>query len=130
MKIHQFFAIVSAFVLFLGVASANAAPWAGSGTSTDPYQIWNAADLNAIGADTAYYSSSFRLMADIDLAGITYTDAVIPYSDTIFTGVFDGDTHIIQSHNQYFRDQYKQPRPVWLFRRRPRRKRCPERRRH
>ncbi len=100
MKIHQFSAVVItsfAFVLFIGVTSANAAPWAGSGTSADPYQIWNANDLNAIGANTTYYGSCFKLMADINLGGITYTDAVIPYSDTTFTGVFDGNTHIISN---------------------------------
>jgi hypothetical protein len=96
MKTRQFSAIV-AFLLFLSVTSTNAAPWAGSGTTDDPYRIWNAADLNAIGANTTYYSSYFRLMADIDLTGIAYTDAVIPYSSTTFTGVFDGNTHIISS---------------------------------
>jgi|GEM_PF-1650467 len=85
------------FVLCLAATSAKAAPWAGSGTSADPYQIWNANDLNAIGANTTYYSSSFILMADINLAGITYTNAVIPYSSTTFTGVFDGNTHIISN---------------------------------
>lgn len=96
MKIRQFSTIIT-ISLFLGVVSVNAAPWAGSGTSADPYQIWNASDLNAIGANTTYYSSSFRLMADIDLAGITYTDAVIPYSGTTFTGVFDGNSHEISN---------------------------------
>ncbi|MFZ0035048.1 MAG: GLUG motif-containing protein [Sedimentisphaerales bacterium] len=97
MKTHQFSTIVITnfvFVLFI-VTSANAAPWAGSGTSADPYQIWDANGLNAIGADPNYYGSHFKLMADINLAGITYTDAVIPYSGTAFTGVFDGNTHII-----------------------------------
>ena len=84
-------------IFFASTQSVNAAPWAGSGTSTDPYQIWNAGDLNAIGANTTYYGSSFILMADINLAGITYTNAVIPYSDTAFTGVFDGNTHIISN---------------------------------
>jgi hypothetical protein len=96
MKKHPISAIV-AFVLFLATASANAAPWTGSGTSDDPYQIWNAADLNAIGADPNYYGSHFKLMADINLAGITYTNAVIPYSDTTFTGAFDGNSHIISN---------------------------------
>ncbi len=99
MRIHQFRHIVGTgfvFVLF-AVALANAAPWAGSGTDADPYQVWNASDLNAIGADTTYYASSFVLMADINLAGITYTNAVIPYTDTTFTGVFDGNTHVISN---------------------------------
>jgi hypothetical protein len=99
-NIHKISAIVLTgfiFVLCLTATSAEAAPWAGSGTSADPYQIWNASDINAIGANTTYYSSRFILMADINLAGITYTDAVIPYSDTTFTGVFDGNTHIISN---------------------------------
>jgi hypothetical protein len=98
MKIRKFrhIALIGfVFVLFLGVTWANAAPWAGSGTTADPYQIWNADGLNAIGANPTYYGSSFILMADINLTGITYTDAVIPYSGTAFTGVFDGNTHII-----------------------------------
>ncbi|MBN1391288.1 MAG: hypothetical protein JW947_00620 [Sedimentisphaerales bacterium] len=96
MKRHLISAIVAS-LLFLAAASANAAPWTGSGTSDDPYQIWNAADLNAIGADPNYYGSSFKLMADINLAGIAYTNAVIPYSDTTFTGAFDGNSHIISN---------------------------------
>jgi len=85
------------FVLCLAVTSANAAPWAGSGTTADPYLICDADGLNAIGANTTYYGFCFKLTADINLAGITYTDAVIPYSDTIFTGVFDGNSHIISN---------------------------------
>ncbi len=93
MKIHHFTIIIIA-VLF-ALTSANAAPWDGSGTSDDPYQIWNANDLNVVGANTTYYDSCFKLMADIDLTGITYIDAVIPYFTTAFTGVFDGNTNKI-----------------------------------
>jgi len=84
-------------VLFVLGSVATAAPWAGSGDANDPYQIWNANDLNAIGADPNYYDSHFKLMTDINLAGITYTGAVIPYTSTTFTGVFDGNTHIISN---------------------------------
>jgi hypothetical protein len=99
MKVHQFNHIVLTgfvFVLFAG-ALANAAPWAGSGTAEDPYQVWNANDLNAIGASTTYYTSHFIMMADINLAGKTYTNAVIPYGGTSFTGVFDGNSRTISN---------------------------------
>lgn len=74
-------------------------PWSGSGTAGDPYQIADANDLNAIGHpnNTSYLSAHFKLMADINLAATTYTNAVIPYSDVQFTGVFDGNTHIISN---------------------------------
>ena len=48
-------------------------PWLGSGTEGDPYQIWDACDMQAIGADANFWDAHFRLMADIDLAGYTGT---------------------------------------------------------
>lgn len=56
----------------------------GSGASFDPYLIATAEDLGAIGR----YSRSawYRLVADIDLSGITWTTAPIG----AFRGVFDG----------------------------------------
>ena len=47
------------------------APWAGSGTGGDPYQIWTAEDMQAIGADANYWDACFKLMADIDLGAYT-----------------------------------------------------------
>ena len=49
-------------------SSALAAPWAGSGDANDPYQIWDANDMQAIGADPPYWDMHFKLMADIDLS--------------------------------------------------------------
>jgi len=63
----------------------------GSGTAEDPYLIDTAEQLNAIGASSSYWDKHFRLMADIDLSGITYSTAVIPD----FTGVFDGNGRTI-----------------------------------
>jgi hypothetical protein len=84
-------------VLCFMAASAIAQPWAGSGDADDPYQIQDINNLNALGADPNYYDAHFILTADIDLAGNVYTNAVIPYSDTTFTGVFDGNTHVISN---------------------------------
>ena len=62
----------------------------GTGTSFDPYLIATAEDLGAMGR----YSPSawYRLVADIDLSGITWTTAPV----AAFKGVFDGHAHQIR----------------------------------
>jgi len=62
---------------------------AGAGTSRDPYQIATAEDLGAI----RHYDRSvfYRLTADVDLSGITWTSS--PIGD--FDGSFDGNGHIV-----------------------------------
>jgi hypothetical protein len=64
----------------------------------DPYQIWTAADMQAIGGNSAYWGAKFELMADIDLSGYTGTSFnIIGNSTTKFTGVFDGNGHTISN---------------------------------
>jgi hypothetical protein len=78
-------------------------PWDGNGVEGDPYQIWDACDMQAIGADANYWDAHFKLMADIDLSGFTGSQFnVIGYYHTdldshSFTGGFDGDGHIISN---------------------------------
>ena len=71
----------------------------GTGEPNDPYLIYTAAHLNALGAEPNDYDKHFKLMADIDLAGYSYDRAVIApdtndaepsFQGTPFTGVFDG----------------------------------------
>ncbi len=72
----------------------------GSGTADDPYQIWTAEQMNAIGAEPNDWDKHFRLMADIDLAGYAGTDynIIAPFdADIAFTGVFDGNEHTISN---------------------------------
>jgi hypothetical protein len=70
--------------------------WAGSGTAGDPYQIWTAADMQAIGADSNYWDAHFRLEAHIDLGGFSgETFNIIGSTSVPFTGVFDGNDHKI-----------------------------------
>jgi hypothetical protein len=78
---------------------ALSAPYSGGdGSPENPYQIANTADLLALGADTDNYDKCFILTADIDLAGETFTTAVINSTmDTPFTGVFDGYGHKISN---------------------------------
>jgi len=88
-------------------------PWAGSGTAEDPYQIWDACDMQAIGADANYWDAHFVLCADIDLSSTTYTTAIIApdtnaiefgFQGTKFTGVFDGNGHTISNFTYSFFD--------------------------
>ncbi len=73
-------------------------PWDGNGVEGDPYQIWTAADMQAIGADSNYLDAHFKLMADIDLGGYTGTSYnIIGNSTSPFSGVFDGNGHIVSN---------------------------------
>ena len=74
-------------------------PWDGNGVEGDPYQIWTAADMQAIGADANYWDAHFKLMADIDLSAYTGTAFHIIGTDydNPFTGAFDGNGHIVSN---------------------------------
>ncbi len=73
----------------------------GTGEPNDPYQIWSAEQMNAIGAEPNDWDKCFRLMADIDLSAFDGKDArrafntIAPDWETPFTGVFDGNGHTI-----------------------------------
>jgi len=68
----------------------------GSGTADDPYLIYDANQMNAIGADSNDWDKHFKLMADIDLNAYTGTAFnIIGNETTPFIGVFDGNDHEI-----------------------------------
>ncbi|MDH4241511.1 MAG: peptidase A26, partial [Phycisphaerae bacterium] len=69
----------------------------GSGTSNDPFLIYTAEQMNAIGADANDWDKHFLLCADIDLIAFTGTSFNIIGTDyhNTFTGVFDGNGHTI-----------------------------------
>jgi len=77
----------------------------GHGTASDPWQIATAQDLIDLGDTPCHYRSHFVLTADIDLAGRTFTTAVIApdtahaegFQGTAFTGTFDGGGHVIRN---------------------------------
>jgi len=88
------------------VSAAVAAPWPGSGTEGNPYQIADADDLRALASDPNFYVDSFIVTADIDLAGRDGMDFIIgkdtdssneDFDGTFFTGSFDGNYHVIQN---------------------------------
>jgi hypothetical protein len=64
----------------------------GTGEPNDPYQVYTAEQMNAIGADPNDWDKHFKLMADIDLAAYTGTDFNIIGNQAFpFVGVFDGN---------------------------------------
>lgn len=65
----------------------------GTGEPNDPYLVYTAEQTNAIGAEPNDWDKHFKLTADIDLAGITYSIAVIPQ----FAGTLDGNGYSISN---------------------------------
>jgi hypothetical protein len=65
----------------------------GSGTPGDPYVICNAGQLASLSSTQAAWKSSYRLGADIDLSGMSFTP--IGTSMNPFHGTFDGAGHTI-----------------------------------
>ena len=89
----------------VGLCLNNAAALDGSGTEQDPWRIQSLADFNDFAADANHWAGYTRLETDVNLAGLTYTTAVIapdantgyPFDGTAFTGVFDGNEHKIMN---------------------------------
>ncbi len=75
----------------------HAAPYgAGTGEPNDPYQIWTAEQMRAIGTEPNDWDKHFKLMADIDWEQYGWSRYnSIGDSDSPFTGVFDGAGHAI-----------------------------------
>jgi len=74
----------------------------GTGEPNDPYLIGNKADLLQLSATPTDCNCHFAVIADIDLAGETFLGAVLwPATESgpgpFFTGVFDGQDHVISS---------------------------------
>ncbi|MEN6307361.1 MAG: GLUG motif-containing protein [Anaerohalosphaeraceae bacterium] len=71
----------------------------GSGSPEDPYQIWTAQQMNAIGANPSDWTSHFKLMADIDMSVFSDTQYNIIGRDYYqsFTGTFNGDGHVLSN---------------------------------
>ena len=77
----------------------------GSGTAGDPYLIYTAEQMNAIGAEPNDWDMHFKLMANIDLSEYTGDEFNIigecyyesGWIERPFTGIFDGNGHIISN---------------------------------
>jgi hypothetical protein len=84
----------------------NAKYGGGTGVSNDPYLIYTAQHLNNISTEPNDWGKHFKLMADIDLTGYSYNQALIaPDIDTDeyyfqgnrYVGIFDGNHHTISN---------------------------------
>jgi hypothetical protein len=76
----------------------------GTGEPNDPYLIYTAEHMNAIGAESYDWDKHFKLMADIDMSGFPFDKAVIApdldeatedFEGIPFSGEFDGNNHRI-----------------------------------
>ncbi len=83
----------------------------GTGEPDNPYLIYDANQMNAIGADSNDWHKHFKLMADVDLGQFTGKKFnIIGYyrssSDKKpFIGVFDGNGHIISNFSYTSKDK-------------------------
>ncbi|UCG58754.1 MAG: hypothetical protein JSU70_04415 [Phycisphaerales bacterium] len=97
--------LLIAMVTLVVTVSAEARYGGGSGTAEDPYQIWTAEQMNAIGAEPNDWDKHFMLMVDIDLGAYTGTQFNLIGSwfgwehpdNRAFTGVFDGNGKTIRN---------------------------------
>jgi hypothetical protein len=70
----------------------------GSGEPNDPYLIYDANHMQAIGADPCDWDKCFKLTADVDLGQFTGTEFnIIGNPTNKFTGIFDGNDHTISN---------------------------------
>ena len=66
----------------------------GSGTESDPYQVWTSNDLNGV---RDYLDAHYIQMADIDLSGVEWVS--IAESGVSFQGVYNGNGYLIKNIN-------------------------------
>jgi hypothetical protein len=92
--------------VFMFVSPVQAQYGGGTGEPNDPYLIYTAEQMNAIGTEPNDWDKHFKLMADIDLLGFSYdaaliapdtNDATWKFDGTPFSGVFDGNGHVISN---------------------------------
>ena len=57
--------LITAAMVLVFTSAGYGQPWDGNGVDGDPYQIWTAEEMQAIGADANYWDAHFVLMADI-----------------------------------------------------------------
>lgn len=95
MERESYASIVIGFVLSLSIFTYAAGYGGGSGSSENPYLIYTPAQMNTIGANSGDWGKAFKLMADINMAGIGYN--IIGNETTPFSGTFNGNGHVIRN---------------------------------
>ena len=99
----------------LFVLPAQAKYGGGTGEPNDPYLIYDANQMNAIGADPNDWDKHFKLVADINLGCYVRDEFNIIGTDydNPFTGVFDGNGHSICKFTYEY--EFKVPDSLGLF---------------
>ena len=96
-KIQWAISLFLAMLYFSGLP-AQAQYGGGSGMADDPFLIYTAEQMNAIGANPNDWDKHFKLVADIDLSAYTGTSFnIIGSLYGSFRGVFDGSGHTISN---------------------------------
>ncbi len=91
-EIHKPAFFFTVLLTLVAVGPLSAKYGGGGGTPANPYLIYDANQMNAIGTDINDWNKCFKLMADIDLGGFTGTSYnIIGKVAKPFTGVFDGN---------------------------------------
>jgi len=86
------------FAIYFSGLPARAKYGGGTGDPNDPYLIYDANQMNAIGANSNDWGKHFKLMSDIDLSGFTGKQFnIIGNYSNHFTGTFDGNGHTISN---------------------------------
>lgn len=83
------------WVIFVGLGMSCVLGYSGgAGTPVNPYQIASVADFMQLSNAPADWNKSFIMTADIDLAGIVFTQSPIaPWSSQEFSGQFNGNSY-------------------------------------
>jgi hypothetical protein len=92
--------VVIVAVLILANVSFAGTYSGGSGTEIEPYQIGNPDDWQELMTTSEDWNKHFILTADVNLAGVTLRPVggtIMMWGGPPFTGVFDGNNHIISN---------------------------------
>ena len=113
-RYKQAIALLIWFAVCFLALPAQAKYGGGSGTAEDPYLIYTAEQMNAIGANPADWDKHFKLMDDIDLSAYTGSAFNIigqwttlgSINNRPFSGVFDGNDRKISNFSYVSPSRY------------------------
>ena len=121
---RHFLILGVAAILLAATSASRAAYGGGTGTPEDPYQIWDAEEMNTIGLHREDWDKCFALMDDIDLSGY---DGIVGQGGfnvlgfdpndwaASFTGVFEGGGHRISGLMLRTQRGIRRPECLGLF---------------
>lgn len=102
-RYKAYYGLFVAGIMLLSVMSFAGVYSGGLGTETDPYQISAVGDWQELASTPADWDAWFILTRNIDLTGVTV--ATVGNNSTRFTGVFDGNRHVVENLTMNTPDQ-------------------------